>query len=310
MALAFFPAALPTAQSGSEGGRKAESPDPFTPFIERAYRLAQSISFSPNGEVMYLALNHREVLAHRGQEAGEDKPRLAIYSSRRSATGWSEPQALSFTGKHLDYEPTLSPDGRWLVFNSKRPWSPGQTEPRWNDLWIARWTGRDWGEPRRIDEVSTLEHEESYATLTKDGRMFYHRLRIEMQNGKEVEHSDIYESRMRNGRFSPPVRVEKISSELGEGDPCVAPDGSYLIFTRFDSARWRETCDLYVSFGQGRGWSEPLALTELNTAGPDFAAAVSPDGKWIYYRSNFQFMKRPWLPVLKAARARLESLRK
>lgn len=70
-------------------------------------------------------------------------------------------------------------------------------------------------------------------------------------------------------------------------------DGSYLIFTRWDLTRgWQESCDLYIAFRRGENWSEPVALTRINTERPDYAAALSSDGQWLYYRAGGRYVRR------------------
>ena len=60
-----------------------------------------------------------------------------------------------------------------------------------------------------------------------------------------------------------------------------------MIFTRWDHrAGWQQTCDLYISFRGTIGWTVPVPLTELNTPQPDYAAALSPDDRWLYYRAG------------------------
>jgi Tol biopolymer transport system component len=96
------------------------------------------------------------------------------------------------------------------------------------------------------------------------------------------------------------------TDQYGEADPMVSPDGSFLIFTRWDPAvGWDRGCDLYIAFREGTGWGKPIPLAGLNSAtSPDFGAALSPDGQWLYYRSNRQFLRTPLAPVLEAARGR------
>ena len=86
-------------------------------------------------------------------------------------------------------------------------------------------------------------------------------------------------------------------------DPQIAPDGSYLIFTRWDDAiGWAETVDLYISFATGAGWSTPVALDELNSDGADFGAAISPDGAWLYYKRGASFRRVALDPLLERHR--------
>jgi hypothetical protein len=67
---------------------------------------------------------------------------------------------------------------------------------------------------------------------------------------------------------------------------------------------WQQTCDLYISFRGTIGWTIPVPLTELNTSTPDYAPALSPDGRWLYYRAGGRYLRRALDPVLDSARAR------
>ena len=45
-----------------------------------------------------------------------------------------------------------------------------------------------------------------------------------------------------------------------------------------------------------------VPLDSLNTDGPDYGAAVSPDGEWLYYRANGRFLRTALGPVLEEYR--------
>jgi hypothetical protein len=78
----------------------------------------------------------------------------------------------------------------------------------------------------------------------------------------------------------------------GEGDPWLSPDGTVLIYTRWDDeVGWAETVDLYISVLEADGWSDPVPVVELNSDGRDFGVAGSPDGRWLYYHSDSRFMR-------------------
>jgi hypothetical protein len=275
------------------------APEPFLPFAPRAYRLVNSVAWTPGGDSMLVALFYREVRAHRNEPSDTTMPELGLYVTSRAGDGWTEPSLLPVSGRFPDYEPALLADGSVLVFNSKRPWADGRLPPR-NDLWMAERTAAGWGTPRAITAVNTFEAEESYATITADGRMIF-------LKGLGGEVYDLYESRLGPDRtFGAPVRSSVSTDQFGEADPMVSPDGSFLIFTRWDPAvGWDRGCDLYIAFREGAGWGAPVPLTGLNNAtSPDFGAALSPDGKWLYYRSSRQFLRTPLAPVLEAARAK------
>ncbi|NKB88972.1 MAG: hypothetical protein GKS06_12205 [Acidobacteria bacterium] len=277
----------------------AASQTSFMPFEERAYRLVNSVAFDPADETMYFALLHREVLEHRGL-AQQEAPEVALYTAHREGRGWSEPQLLPFAGRYMDYEPTVTADGTLMVFNSQRPYPDGRISER-NDLWMSE-NGRDgWGEPRRIDAISTFEHEESYSSLMADRTLVFSAGRP-LPNG-EIDF-DIYVSEYVDG-YQPATRLPVSTDRYGEGDTLVSQDGSYLIFTRWDDAiGWGESVDLYIAFQEDGRWTEPLAMTTLNTDGADYGAAVSPDGQWLYYRANSRFQRVALEPILDEYRAR------
>jgi len=268
----------------------------FRPFAIPAYRLVNSVAWTPGGDSMLVALYYRDVQAFRGQPSDTTMPVTALYLTQRNGAGWSEPALLPWSGRYQDYEPALLPNGSVLVFNSRRPWPDGRLPPH-NDLWMTRRTSAGWEEPHPVSAVNTFDLEESYATLTADGRLIF-------LKGLGNEVYDLYESRLGpDGTFSAAARSSVSTDQYGEADPMVAPDGSYLIFTRWDPAvGWDKGCDLWIAFREGEGWGPPAPLSLLNSAGPDFGAAISPDGQWLYYRSSRQFLRRPLAAVLEAAR--------
>ena len=78
-----------------------------------------------------------------------------------------------------------------------------------------------------------------------------------------------------------------VSSELGEWNVLVAPDASFLVFEASGRAtNVSESGDLYVSFRTAAGWTEPANLSEINTAGSELNARLSPDGEWLYFVSS------------------------
>ncbi len=283
---------------GDQSAESAPGPIEWTPHTERAYRLVNSVAFSEDDRAMYVALLHQEVLAFRGAP-DDTAPVTALFSMDRTAEGWGEPELLPFSGTYQDYEATLS--GDLMVFNSKRPYPDGRI-PEVNDLYLVqRHADGGWGEPRSIAAINTFDYEESYGSLTDSRDLVF--LRGHAGSDGEPQY-DLYVSTFANGEFQAPSRHPVSTDRYGEGDPWIAPDGSYLFFTRWDDEiGWAESVDLYISFHGGGEWSEPLALEQLNTPGADFGVAVSPDGRWLYYKNGSEFFRRPLAPILEHARA-------
>lgn len=82
-----------------------------------------AISFTPDGQTMYLSRARREANADTGVE---------IYTSHRSDAKWSAPVKFEITADTLSSyaHPAVSPDGVWLYFTSDMPGGQGG-----RDIW-------------------------------------------------------------------------------------------------------------------------------------------------------------------------------
>lgn len=81
------------------------------------------VSFTPDGQTMYLTKARRELNANTGVE---------IYTSTRSDAKWSAPVKYEITADTLSSygHPAVSPDGTWLYFTSDMPGGYGG-----KDIW-------------------------------------------------------------------------------------------------------------------------------------------------------------------------------
>ncbi|MBO0323002.1 PD40 domain-containing protein [Muricauda sp. CAU 1633] len=241
-----------------------------------------------------MAIPHKERLQALGKIDFKDAPRLAIYWSKQTEIGWGKPVLWKHSGTYKDYEPTASPLGDVLFFNSNRPLEGSQTHEK-NNIWYSRFKNGDWEQPTSLCNINTPEEEQSYPTLSKKGKLIY--TTEENQNGKSVFalFETVFEGRMTEAG----KRIRFPNFHLDVSDPWVSPKGDYLIFTAFATGDWQNTCDLYISFRKNGQWTKPIAMTELNSSGPDFSPTVSSNGKWIYYRKNHEFLKLPFKKLLK-----------
>jgi hypothetical protein len=274
-----------------------EAAEPFRPFAVRAYNLINGVAFDGNDDAMIFALLNREVLAHRGRP-DTTAPVTGLYSSRRTGEGWSEPELLPFSNGHVDYEPALATDGSFMLFNSKRPYPDGRTPSR-NDLFIVERRDGSWGAARPVPQVNSFDLEESYPTIDSARRVIFVRGPV-VEGGDDF---DLYEFTLgADGTPTMPVGLPFSRPEFGEGDPQLARNGSFVIFTRWDHrVGWQQTCDLWISFRGSVGWTEPVPLVELNTPQPDYSPALSRDGRWLYYRAGGRYQRRLLAPVVAAA---------
>lgn len=246
------------------------APELFAPGIVSTRASELNAAFTPDGNELYFtrSIDGRETLM----------------TTRRLDGVWTPPAIAGFSGAFTDVDPFITRDGRRLYFSSSRPVGDtgGTGESKDADLWyLERAEGGGWGEPVHLGGLNTEGKDDYYTSLSDDGTLYFS---IFEADGA----GDIYRARSQNGGFGPVERVEGgISTEASEHDPFVAPDGSYLIFTS-DRPGGYGSADLHISFaGPDGSWTEPVNMGgSVNSAGYDFCAMLSPDGKYLFFTSR------------------------
>jgi len=234
------------------------------------------IIFSPDGNAAYWqALLNDE---SKGQ---------AIFEARVEKGFWTNPRVAPFSEPvrgGRDDSPFISPDGERLFFLSTRPIEKGG-ESGAEKIWIAKRAGEGWLEPELIPLRWNPANGRIHWRLSVDGKdhLCFGAWKI---RGEEIT-GEIFHSRFEDGQYGPP---EKLGPEINrEGYynfcPSVAPDGSYLIFTRVGpKAKDRLPDNIYCSFRDRDGkWTHAQKLQIPGDKGND-VPAISSDGKYLFMR--------------------------
>lgn len=115
-----------------------------------------------------------------------------IYSARRQGPDkWNEPVKLelapdSFTTGH----PTLTPDGKFLIFSSNMPGGEGGM-----DLWIAEYSKKEktFTNPKNLGPQINSFFEEVYPHIKEDGKLYFSSNRPEGMGGLDIYKCDFKE---------------------------------------------------------------------------------------------------------------------
>ena len=280
---------------------------PFQPWGPGGFRIVNAIAFKPDGLTMYAALFYAEVAKATDLPLAPGSPEVALFYSNRQGDGWAPPALMPFAGEHKDYEPALSPDGAVMIFNSQRPMPGGRpVAANKNDLWLSRRTGDGWAAPVYLAAVNRAATEESYATIARDGRVIYVREGAADAHGEDY---DLHLTRLTGDGVAASAPFAPGATAAGEGDPWMAPDGSYVIFTRWDRARpWEETVGLVITFDRGGRWTAPVPLTELDAPkATEYGVTIATlpgQPETIWWKAGGRTMQAAWAPILEAARRR------
>jgi Tol biopolymer transport system component len=83
------------------------------------------------------------------------------------------------------------------------------------------------------------------------------------------------------------VLTGNINTNLNEGAQNISQDGQWLIFTGCNFPEGYGSCDLYISYLTGDGWSTPENLgNRINTEFWESAPSLSPDKRDLYFASR------------------------
>ncbi|MBN2730768.1 MAG: PD40 domain-containing protein [Bacteroidales bacterium] len=203
---------------------------------------------------------------------------LVIMVLTNDGAQWSEPKVASFSGEYSDADPFISHDGNWLYFISKRPVdSKNIAKSDW-DIWRTHKDGDHWSEPERLENGINSEADETYPSLTKNGKLYFSSGRIGKNN------KDIFCAEKAENGFHNPVRLNDTINSHWEGDVFISSEEDYMIFSSYG----REAgSGLYITFNNDGSWNLPQRMSEeINVTGREFCPIVSPDGKYFFFTSN------------------------
>jgi hypothetical protein len=215
-----------------------------------------SIVFSPDGnEAIYVA----------------DK----LYYIKCENNKWTDPVIPPFSVNQEIATPIFSSDGKKLYYTK---WSSDYSS---SHIWMVEHAAGGWGVPQLLPSPINLASFDGGYAETSDSVVYFWSSRS--------GNSDIWFKRPSSAQAENLGSI--INSISTEGSPCIAPDGSYLIF---NSGRTGKIGfgDLYVSFSkENNEWTTPV---NMNSGGAginlpiydQIYPSLSPDGKYLFFQRN------------------------
>lgn len=197
-----------------------------------------------------------------------------ILMSERINDRWTAPRFTPFTGDEEGDVPFFSPDGKRVYFMSAIP-LPDDPQSGKERIWYVTRTAEGWTNPKPVDpNVNDYPHHWQFSVDAD--HTIYFSSSVPEGHGE----GDIYCSKLVDGKWQKPQNLGlPVNTDKSEGMPFIAPDGSYLLFSR--------TYDLYISYRKkDGGWTEPENLAEpINSQSIDICPMVTPDGKYMFFIS-------------------------
>ncbi|MFC2121324.1 ankyrin repeat domain-containing protein [Bacteroidota bacterium] len=232
-----------------------------------------NICFSPDGNTFYWTTENK-ISVHEGY--------FRIFNMFRENDQWTKPsKALISNNLEYTYDvPFVSPDGNRMFFMSKRPVKPGDTENGEN-YWYIDKTETGWTEPVLLNEEVSSKTIRWQISASMSGNIYFGSTDAGGKGG-----SDIYFSSLKNGKYTIPENIgEPVNTESSETAPFIAPDESYIIFSR--EGQPQRYSELYISFRKDNGsWSDAINMgEEINLYGAN-CPYITPDGKYLFFKSG------------------------
>ncbi len=242
-------------------------PEVFAPGIVSSKKYFEfSNTFTPDGNEFYFSrrMDKKDVLM----------------VTRWTKNGWTKPEPADFYVKYKGFEPHVSKDGNLYItrfapppHGIKESKDRREMEAQMVNIWKLKRNNKKWAEPEFC--VNGM-----YVTTANNGNIYT----TDIHAGTEGICRYVYNG---NGYEKKQILGGGVNSPSPGAHPCISPDESFIVF---DSERKEDPvdADLYVCFKKHNGsWSSAVNLGKtVNTSGSEIAAALSPDGKYLFYQSK------------------------
>jgi TolB protein len=212
------------------------------------------LAMSPDGDTMMWGSKDRP-----GGPGSSD-----LWLSRRSASGWSAPEPVSFNCPEKDYDPAYSPDGRYVYFFSDRPGGLGG-----DDLYRVPVTGSDFGAVEHLDAAVNSAGNDWGPLPLADGSLMF------ATDGRGGRRHDLYLAAPTPTGFAPATPLAgAVNTDGDEIDPAVLANGD-LVYAHSRNIE-NDAVLLMHARPEGRGYSAgtplPLSINVANDA--TYGAAI------------------------------------
>ena len=219
------------------------------------------------------------------------KNKRKIWFSKLEGEKWTVPEIVSFC-KNDSYgydNPFITTNGKKLFFTSNRP---GAVSREKETIWYAERSSSGWLDHVPVSEVVNETHLHWSISVSNLGTIYFQFQDVSGKSPGGI--GDIYFSKLVNGEYQKPISIgPAINTPATETCPHIAPDESYIVFTRFDETNVKNT-GIFISYKDKSGQWLPAKLA----AGGDrksggLSPRISPDGKYMFYVNGGMW----WMPA-------------
>lgn len=264
---------------GTSATAQGAAPQIFAPGIISGPANDPSPAFTPDGNTVFFTRSNSS--------------QSTILVSQLSGEIWSKPQIAPFSGEWRDLEPTMAPDGSFLIFVSNRP-AKDQGKPldgfyngaaqtsRGGNLWRVDRTSSGWSDPHRLSDIVNSNTSIYSPSIAADGSIYF------MQPTGTKTKFHLFRAQFSRGTFATPLAVPVSAGEdIGDFDPAVAPDESFMVFSSVRMAD--KGTSLFIALKRNGGWTTPQYMGDVVSIpqSGSIEARLGPDRRTLYFSNSY-----------------------
>jgi Tol biopolymer transport system component len=251
-----FVAGQPTGIKGPYLGQPVPGKEPkifASGIVSRATIKVSACTFSPDGKEFYFT------------ESGDH-----LMVSRLTERGWTYPEPVQFSAGYRASEPHVTYDNKRIYWNWDHPAPTG--EPKFASIYVSERTGDGWS-------AAEYAGHGMFVSSDREGRVYVTHLNVPPKGDLDFVCQVVMAGNRFTGYEDLKGGVEKLKSKYDAiAHPCIAPDGSYIVFDV--EGGWH----LFVSFkGKDSTWGEAIDLAQNGLDAKAGIASISPDGKYLFF---------------------------
>lgn len=202
--------------------------------------------------------------------------------------------------QNVEYNPVISPNGKYIIFQSNRPGGEGGM-----DFWLSEnknyrdRTGNPiWMEPVNLRDLNTPGFEGPFSVLFdaegKPAEIYFTSLPGEKEKRQGRKGHNIYFSKRITGtdNWEIPVHLMDVNSDFDDKMPAISPDGKTLVFSSNRPGGFGGF-DLWISDritapdAKIESWSNPINLGEkINSSSNEIMPYFHYDGLTLFFSSD------------------------
>jgi len=197
-----------------------------------------------------------------------------------------------------EYAPSISQDGKYFIFTSRRSDTKGGDVDRnydfqyFSDIYLSKWneTTKGWDQPSNyLGKINTEYHDGSLGFTADNSILVYRNIFGVTKSG------DIYISHQgKSGDWATPKPIahkdkkisNKINSTYFESSASITSDGEYIYFVS-ERPGGQGQADIYFVKKLGKTYTEPENIgNSINTSLDEKCVFIHPDGNTLFFTSN------------------------